>query len=424
MVSLPVAGALIALVPSTALQMVLLLGAGTIVAAALLARRGRVLDAAWVIVMELYLIGPAGSLLRAVGISLVLTPLAALAATPFVAAALWIRRTAREVLVLATPLLALWAFAALSLAWSPDPASGADKIVLSVFTGLGPALCILVLAGGGRRVSWGLVAGVAFCEALGLIAFGTASAAYPGRPTLFDANPIWSARGIFLGTLVATFAVLPRLARATAVPVMVVAGLLTVSLGPFLGLLAGGWAGVGEALHCRPGRSLPLVVGWVVLGLAIAAIAIMAVSGAIEPASPLLARVLDDPNATSRGTYLGASLDMFLRAPLIGAGAGGFAAGGLDAYPHNLVAEIGSELGLVGLIPLAAWLWLAVRGAAGSPLLVALVVGTCVYTLGSGSLASNAEFWMITAAAASRVPLVSAGRVPATVAAVASPVGP
>ena len=54
------------------------------------------------------------------------------------------------------------------------------------------------------------------------------------------------------------------------------------------------------------------------------------------------------------------------------------------------------------------WLAFAVRGAAGSPILMALVVSTALFTLFSGSLASNAEFWLCSAFAVARFPLTRA----------------
>ena len=72
-------------------------------------------------------------------------------------------------------------------------------------------------------------------------------------------------------------------------------------------------------------------------------------------------------------------------------------------YPHNLIAEIGAELGLVGLLVLAVWFGFALRWASRSPLLVALVVATGVYALFSGSIASNTEFWMCSALAVAKV---------------------
>jgi putative Ca2+/H+ antiporter (TMEM165/GDT1 family) len=57
--------------------------------------------------------------------------------------------------------------------------------------------------------------------------------------------------------------------------------------------------------------------------------------------------------------------------------------------------EIGSELGLVGVLILLAWFALALRGAARSPLLVGLVVATATYTLFSGNVGHVSAFQAI-----------------------------
>jgi O-antigen ligase len=120
--------------------------------------------------------------------------------------------------------------------------------------------------------------------------------------------------------------------------------------------------------------------------------------------SLLASAVVNDPNVTGRAGFLDASLGLFLRSPFLGVGLGGFESTGLILYPHNLIAEIGAELGLAGLIALAAWLVLAVRGALGTPILVALLASTFVFALFSGSVASNTEFWLVSALAVAHLP--------------------
>ncbi len=122
-------------------------------------------------------------------------------------------------------------------------------------------------------------------------------------------------------------------------------------------------------------------------------------------ADPFLAGVLNDPNTEARAGYLRVLGPLFLDAPLFGAGIGGFAAAGAGEYPHNLVAEVAAELGFVGVLLLLFWFGLALRGAARSPVLVTLVVSTSVFSLFSGSLASNPEFWMSTALAVAMSPI-------------------
>lgn len=400
------AGALIATLPTLATQIAVLLGAGLSTVTVLAARAGTILNPAWIIIAWLYLIGPIGRILLDVGVGLSPVALLTLAPIPFVVTALLARPVTRERLLLLTPLALLLGLGGLTLLWTSEPAYGSEKLVLWMLTGLLPAAFIVVLAPATRTVSWSLIAGVALLSAIGLILFGNDTPLNPGRRILFDANPIWVGRAAFIGALVMMFGPFPRLAKLSATPILIVAGLLTISLGPAVGLLVGAWTGAAEKLRIADRTDRRLVIGWAMLGL-VGGLAVAAVLiGVFDPGSSALARlVVDDPNVTSRARLLGAAGSLFLQAPVLGTGLGGFAATGLDLYPHNLIAEIAVELGLVGILVSVLWLALSLRGAARSPLLMSLMVATGAFALFSGSLAGNNEFWMISALAIARFPL-------------------
>jgi O-antigen ligase len=399
-------GVLVAVLPSFTLQVAVVLGAAAATLTVAISRAGRALNPALVIVAWLYLIGPIGLLLHLVGVSLSPVALLVVAPVPFALATLLLRAGVRRRLTLMAPLVLLLAFAALSLTWSPNPAYGAEKLNIWALTCLLPAAFVLILADDATRVSWKLIAVAAFVSAVGLVLFGVASETYPGRPTLFDENPIWAARAAFVGALVVLFGPLPRIAKLSMPPVMIVAGLLTQSLGPFLGLALGGWAGAFEWLRTSDRTDGRVALGWLVF----ASGTVMALTAAlIAPYIPELATLINlvtnDRNVTSRAGFLNVAVTDFLSAPVAGIGFGGFAASGLHLYPHNIVAEIAAELGSFGLLALTCWLGLALRGAAGSPILVALVVGTGTFSLFSGSVAGNGEFWMFSALAVAMIPL-------------------
>ena len=58
---------------------------------------------------------------------------------------------------------------------------------------------------------------------------------------------------------------------------------------------------------------------------------------------------------------------------------------------------------------LVVWLAMALRGAARSPILVALLVGTGTFAMFSGDLAGNGEFWMFSALAVAMLPIGGRG---------------
>ncbi len=400
------AGAMVATLPTLATQVAVVSVAAASVACVLVILARRVLNPAWVIVGLLYLLGPVGSLLGQAGIRVPMAAMAILALSPFVVAALIARRHARDRLVMLIPLALLLLLAGLSLLWSPVPSLGLEKLTTWIATGLLPAVFIVVLASGSRRVSWELVVVAAVCLAAASLAFGSPSTLYPGRPTLFDANPIEAARALFIGALIALYGPFPVAVKLITMPVMLAAGLATASLGPALGFVLGALAGGAEALRSSGRNVRGAAVGWAALvgtaGFALVASLTSAFDVLLRSQS--VAGAISDPNVTSRAAFLDKAGSLFASAPILGVGLGGFSASGLAPYPHNLFAEIGAELGAVGLLAIVVWFVLALRGAAGSPLLVALVVATGVFSLFSGSIASNAEFWIFSALAVARLP--------------------
>ena len=114
-----------------------------------------------------------------------------------------------------------------------------------------------------------------------------------------------------------------------------------------------------------------------------------------------------------------ASLEMFLDSSGVGVGTGGFAdqfaetsgsrveleqEEGRD-YPHNLVLEVGSEQGIIGLLLLAVWLWACLKGlrhvvgSSGGYGLIALWVYSFLNAMVSGDIASNSAVWLFGAIA-------------------------
>jgi hypothetical protein len=282
-----------------------------------------------------------------------------------------------------------------------------EKITIWLVNGVVPAATILVLYTGKRSISWHLILVAATIYAVALLVFGETWSSGGSRLTLVDQNPIWAARAILVGALVGVLGPFPLWAKVATVPVLVLASLLTQSLGPLVGLGAGVMAGAVTALVLSSQRQGRPSSGWTVLVISMGFAAVVLLSGLLDP---LIGPLVNDPNVTSRTDYIDASLPLFFGAPLYGTGMGGFLASGLDSYLHNFVLEVAVELGLLGIIGLGAWIVLALVGASRSPLVMGLVVGTFAFTLFSGSIASQAEFWMLSAVGVALAPAVLARR--------------
>ncbi len=399
----------VAYLPSLAIQLGLSIGSAAIAIAGLMARVGRVLDPAWVIVALVYLIGPVGFLATELGLELSLLAVIAVSFAPFAIAALLVSPEARSRLVLMTPLVALVLLFAISIAWSPAAGYGMEKLSTWIIGALVPASYVFVLTASGRQVSWKIVGVAAILYASALLLIGGRNELYPDRVTLLEENPIWAARAVYLGSLAVLFSPFRLFVKVTTVPMMVAAGLVTASLGPLVGLIAGALAGLALLLwqagkDADYGRSTArrARAGWFIVGFAVASGALVLASGILDS---LLGPVVSDPNVTSRAGFLDAAIENFLGSPLLGIGGGGFAAIDPARYPHNMLVEATMELGVAGTGLLVLWTSMAIVGALRSPLLIALVVATATYSLFSGSLATNVEFWIVSALAVAGLPL-------------------
>jgi O-antigen ligase len=391
------AGIVLALLPSLAVKLAAVVVIAGLTLAVIMARRGHVLDPAWVIVAELYVFVPVGSALTLSGVGLSIVTALAAAFLPFVAAALVTHPTARARALRILPLIVLGLYAGASLAWSPAAPYGSEKLTFWAANGLLPALAVLVLASSRIDLSWKLILGASVAYALALIFIGEKWEQGFERQTLLGQNPVWAGRAVMTGAIIAVLGPFRLLVKVLATPVLVLAGLMTLSLGPAVGLLIGvlaGWTVLAYQADRTNERgrliALPLLV------IAMGVIAIAAFSGALEG---FLAPLSSDRNVTARSDFLGEAMALFLQAPLLGVGLGGFSATGVHLYPHNVIAETAAELGVVGLLALGAWALMALRGAAGSSLLAGLVVGTGTFAVTSGSLAAQTEFWVFSALA-------------------------
>ena len=331
----PTLGAQVALVAAVALAILCLVAA----------RAGHVINAAWVPIGAIYLIDVGSVFLTQVGSPVPMVTVVALAPMPFVVTALWLHPDTRRRLYLLAPLVVLLGLAALSLVWSADPDYGLRKLTLWLLTGLVPCAAMLVLASPTRPVAWRWIAVVGFVYAIVLLAIGS-TALYPGRLIFFDANPIWVARAVFVAALVTIFTPLPVVAKVILIAPMLVAGYLTDSLGPAVGLVLGLGAGVAATIRLAELSRRQMVLAWSLLGVGLAIGLTVAVTVASTTSTSSLATVVNDPNVTSRALYLDLSSQLFAGSPIFGNGLGAFAAlGAADLYPHNMLAEVGAELG-------------------------------------------------------------------------------
>lgn len=243
---------------------------------------------------------------------------------------------------------------------------------------------------------------------------GALSPTIGGRYSLTaEEHPIELGRDSAAGLLVAVYFLLShasRYARAVSLaslPLLAIALLASGSRGPVLGLAVGLLSLV--ALTMRERRNRNRLLG-VVAAFAAAVAVVPSFVPAHDIARSLGAFVLNGSGVSSNGRsqLWHEAFSLFLRHPLLGAGTGSFAA--LDpvkVYPHNVVLEVGAELGLVGVLALLAALWVTSRGLirvlrsmtpvaprVDTVLVLAFFGMSLVNALLSGDVRTNGALWL------------------------------
>lgn len=258
--------------------------------------------------------------------------------------------------------------ARLSIAVEPY---GMSKLLVVAGGGMVPGLFIFLLR---RRTpqldeamcKWVLV--LVGCEALWTLMTASAS----NRPGFEGLNPIWTARECAVGVILS----LELRARGATrwfyiiVGATCLAGLVrTGSRGPLLALLAVlFWIG---ALKTRDLRRTAIAF----VGLALLVTALLGSSLNVNRGNPMAAYFLrayaspvEDPNVATRLTLFKRAFQMWVTKPLLGHGLGSFAVeitgtSGFREYPHNMVLELLSETGVIGLVMFLAALTCGFRYA-------------------------------------------------------------
>ena len=327
----------------------------------------------------------------------------------------WASGRARRIPVtLAAPVAAIGVMLAISLDWTPSPVYGGEKALKFLTLTLLATVAPFFLIGEQRdlrRYFWWTIA-IALVAAILTLVNPPAEA---GRLTIGSAsNTIGVSHLLCTSALILLVGALTDLhsARRWAVP----AGLALIGIaaavgsrGPLLSL-ALALAATGAVWLARvPRKVLPVLL---VVGIGVALLPFVSLP---ESSSQRLGEAVHDPvaslRADARYTTFGQAVHLIEQHPLLGIGAGGFQSVGTLAhppedYPHNMLLEVGSELGIAAAIVLAASivavlvaLWRAAWRLPPGPSCQLLYVVIAVFLFNffaaqvSGDLNENRTFW-------------------------------
>jgi O-antigen ligase len=333
-----------------------------------------------------------------------------------VCASRWLSGRVRRIpLGLVAPVAVIAVALLASLAWTPSPHYGGDKALKFVTLTLLATMAPFFLVEEERDLRAFLWWTVAIAALVAVVALAGPRAS-DGRLTIgIEGNTIG------IGHLLCTAAIILLLGALTdLLPARVWALALSVVLvgvaagvgsrGPLLNFVVA-LALTGAVWLAR----VPRKVAPVLLAVVVAAAVLPFVSLPESSGQRLDAAVRNPVGALERDpryTSFGEAVDIIGQHPLVGIGAGGFQSVGTLAktpedYPHNMILEVWSELGIVPVVVLtvsilallsALWrsAWRLPTAGAGCRLLY-LVIGVLLFNLFeallTGDLNENRTFW-------------------------------
>lgn len=300
---------------------------------------------------------------------------------------------------------------------SADAGYGGHKLQLFIVGGI-TVLIAGVIVGRDRKdfdllvVLTLLVSTLAAAVLFVQLAGGQATAAFSGRFTIAGSDPISLGRQAGVGLLVAMYLVTSsrtlwvRMGALASLAPLAVGIVASGGRGPVVGVVLGLivlFAFLGKDPVSR--RRIPLTL----VGALVAAVLVSQfVPGqAVNRALSVLTGTGAGVSSDGRSQLWSVALQTFSAHPFLGAGTGGFGAINPQyLYPHNLLLEVASELGLVGFIPLLGILITGAmtlvgncRGAlnhdrARGALVVALFVAALANAMFSGDISANGDVWL------------------------------
>jgi O-antigen ligase len=242
---------------------------------------------------------------------------------------------------------------------------------------------------------------------------GGGSQAITGRFSITAQEyPIFLGRDSATGVLIATYLILAPTARRTqwlaiaALPALLISMLAAGSRGPVVAFVVGFFVLLAlTAASGRARRRLGLVVG--VLIVAAVLVPLLVPGSAIGRSLSTIIGSASGLSSNGRSSEWAEAFLAFSQHTLIGLGTGGFAK--IDPvlqYPHNILLEVGVELGIVGLLAVATmigsifsrlvavWRWATGPERLEASLLISLVLMALVNAFFSGAIQDNRDVWM------------------------------
>ena len=300
--------------------------------------------------------------------------------------------------------IAFWVYAGLSLLWTNNVQYGRDKFLLGLALSLIPGLALVVSYSIFKRFS--MRPFMFLCMLYIILSLSFAESPTTQRWTGLSGNPIWMSRDALLVIPACFYATKISLSARTVLSITsLMTAISTGSRGPLLSCF---FAVFITSLVQKRIAAKHVVLFIVIAVLSFPTFYFLANFGnltalqnvdRITSFSSLLfdtARQNEMPfqNTYSRYLLFAIAIDKFESNPIFGTGLGGFSNSG-RSYPHNLLLEIFCELGLFGALLFLVALLKSLKGLSKEPFLLCMLIQCFLYSLVSGDLASNWQFFHV-----------------------------
>jgi O-antigen ligase len=308
--------------------------------------------------------------------------------------------------------LILWfiflSYTIISLGWAFNDSLGFYKIQILLIHGIIPGVFTFIIYKKYKTFSWTsvLLFGLAYSVIYHFFAIYTAE--FPGRLTLPGGNPIFGARVLFVAVTIALWGKrIPLLLRFATIGFGVFSGIATQSRGPLLALLIANILVLVYVLYMKHKQGLIQITNSLKIGVSV----LLIISGFVawqfkdqirdvigDSRFAILVsqnQLAGDANYVSRKYLQMEAIDKVIEHPFFGTGLGGDSVNAEFYYPHNVILEIASELGLIGL---ALWLMAFLYScfiAKYNVIFLVLMIQTIISSLFSGDFGFNYEYILV-----------------------------
>jgi len=292
----------------------------------------------------------------------------------------------------------------LSLLWTPNHHYGLFKFQIYLIKGFLPGLAIYFSFYVYRKMSWApaIVSGLLYI--LVFFFLKQDSAYFTHRMTIKGSNPIWISRATLLYVSIILIAFETKLIYKTllAIPGLI-AAFLAQSKGPFIGLFAG-FLGYYYFQYRKENQTVNKWLFFLKIMLSMLTI-ILFFNLLIESFDVLknsrfavlfsIRKLFSEPTFLERVVRFTKAINIFIHNLFFGVGIGGFSPVDQRNYPHNIVLEIGSELGVFGLTIWSVLIYKVYQLSKLNKIFLILFLQTLTYAMFSGDLGFNNEYVLI-----------------------------